>query len=297
MSEVLTLKREEWLSLVVVTLALILAFFALQRYSPKPAPIYGQPHFEFTIGEDELKNPLAVAVYKDVIAVASSDEGAVKIYSSDGKLMKSIKIAAGAYPSSLAFSDNGTLYIGDLANKMIYKSNVLLNPKPEKLKLKKSVRPQALGILNDKLFVFDGVTQKLKLIDNSLKAVDFIKDKSFRLSYANGVYGAGDKLYVSDSNGRRVLKLDSDGGYLGTLKNFSLPRGIAVDSLNRLHVVDTFAHTVKVFGPDGNFLFNYGSEGNAEDQLYFPNGLAINSVKGKIYITDKGNNRLQVWSW
>lgn len=297
MSEALSLRKEEWLSLIAITLILILAFFALKAYSPKPVSISGSPRFEFSIGQGELKNPLSVATYKDIVAVTSSDEGAVKIYSSDGKLMKSIKIAKKAYPSSLAFSENGTLYIGDLANKAVYKGNVLFNAQLEKLKLKKSLRPQAIAVINSNIFIYDGISQKLKILDSSMQAADFIKDKSFRLSYANGIYGEGNSLYVSDSNGRRVLKLDSKGNYHGTLKNFSLPRGIAVDSLNRLHVVDTFAHSVKVFSSEGNFLFNYGSEGSAEDELYFPNGLAIDSVKGKIYITDKGNNRLQVWGW
>lgn len=295
-SKFFKLRKEEWLILAGISLVLVLLFFALQSFSPKPVSIAGEPHFESSIGRGELKNPLAVAIYKNIVAVTSSDEASIKIFSVEGKLIKQIKIAK-SYPSSLAFNDNGMLFVGDLANKAIYKIQVLLNSKVEKLKLKSSLTPQAIAVLNGNLFVYDGAAQKLKIIKADLRTVDFIKDKSFKLSYANGIYADGNNVYISDSNGRRVLKLDASGNYHGTLKNFSLPRGVAVDSLSRLHVVDTFAHTVKVFAPEGRILFNYGSEGSEDINFYFPNGLAIDSIKGKIYITDKGNSRLQVWGW
>ena len=298
MSKMLRLKQREWLSLIVVTLALILSLFALQRFGTKTVSIKGKPHFESFIGVGQLDNPMAVAVYRNFVAVTSSADARVKLYNLDGSLFKQVKLPnPEAYPASLAFDTGGTLFIGDLADRAVYKSSVLNGSDSlEKLKIK-AIQPLALAVSGDDLLVFDGKSQRLMKIGDDLKPVNVVKDKGIKIGYANGIYFDNRKLYLSDSTGRRVLRFSAAGTYTGTLKDFSLPRGLAVDGLQRLHVVDTFSHAVKVFSESGKFLFKYGKEGNKRGQFYFPNSLAIDSSKGKIFIADKGNNRVQVWGW
>lgn len=299
MTEVLNLKKYEWLSLAAIALLLAVAIYALQVFTQKSLLIGGEPHFEAVIGKSELKYPMDVAVYKDKIAVTSSAGGNVKLYKTNQQLYKTIELEKGAYPASLAFNKNGILYIGDIENKVLYKSSALIgSSKAEKLKLKKAVKPLALAAINTRLVIFDGDSQKIKIMDSDLRVSDFSQDKDVKLNYSNGIANDGEYVYVSDSNGRSVLRFDQKGNFTGDrLTNFSLPRGIAVDKIGRLHIVDTFAHTIKVFNKEGRFLFNYGSEGSTSSKLYLPNSIAIDSSKGKIYIADKGNNQVKVWSW
>jgi DNA-binding beta-propeller fold protein YncE len=231
------------------------------------------------------------------VAVTSTSDASVKLYAGNGNLINSIKLSAKAYPASLTFDKNGNLYIGDLAREAIYKASAFGGSLPSKMKIKGKIKPLSLTFSSKGLLVFDARTQTVKVIGNNLEITDFIKDKDIKPRYANGLFSDKKGVYVSDSNNRKVLRFDIGGRYHGTLKSFSLPRGLAVDAVNRMHVVDTFAHTVKVFNSSGKFLFNYGKEGSSKGQLYYPNSLAIDSAKGKIYVADKGNNRLQVWSW
>jgi len=75
---------------------------------------------------------------------------------------------------------------------------------------------------------------------------------------------------------------------------FALPRGIAIDKLGRIHVVDTLKNKVYVFSPTHKFLFTYGQEKN--DSLAYPNGIFIDRDTGLIFVTDRLNERITVWA-
>ena len=81
-----------------------------------------------------------------------------------------------------------------------------------------------------------------------------------------------------------------------------MPRGMSIDSDNRLYISDTAAHIIKVYQLEvGNsslpkYIGSFGEEGQLDGAFAFPNGLTTDS-RSRIYITDRENNRLQVWSY
>ena len=77
-------------------------------------------------------------------------------------------------------------------------------------------------------------------------------------------------------------------------EDFSFPGGISIDEEDRLWIVDTFRHQVKVFKTNGAFLFQFGTFGKGSGQLFFPVDIALDQY-GKIYVLEKGANRLQVF--
>jgi len=291
------LKGTEWLSLAAIAVFLTGSLIVFQNFGTETKSILGKPFFEKTIApKGTLKNPLSVVVFKDKIIATSSSDAQVKIFSNKGKEMASAQLENDSYPTSLALHKDGTLFVA--TKNAIYKGSVFLNLKNmEKVKIKGDYQPLAVAVHKDTLLVFDGLSQKLRILNKVKNKLDDFTEKKLSLSYVNGIISEGDSVYVADSNGRRVVRLDSNGKYKVSLKNFSLPRGIAIDSFKRLHVVDTFANTIKVFDQKGKFLFNYGEEGNGSGHVYLPNGIAIDSKQGKVYVADKGNNRIQVWSW
>ena len=130
-----------------------------------------------------------------------------------------------------------------------------------------------------------------------------------RLSFPNGI--AIDKkggIYVGDSNNGRVVIVDAAGNLAATINrgvgqgDLGLPRGIAIDTSNRLYVVDTSAHAVKVYligaskSPLPRYIGSFGEEGQLDGTFEYPNGVAIDS-RARIYVTDRENNRVQVWSY
>ena len=116
--------------------------------------------------------------------------------------------------------------------------------------------------------------------------------------YPNGVALAGDRIYVADSVTNRLQVFDKQGQYLAEMVGFSLPRGLLVDGMDRLHIVETTGQQVTVYEakPDGKRLFSFGDEGTEGGQFLFPNAIAADS-QGRLYITDRVNNRVQVWAY
>ncbi len=129
------------------------------------------------------------------------------------------------------------------------------------------------------------------------------------LSFPNGVAvdDAG-YAYVTDSNNGRLLVFAPDGSVVATVSrgsgsgNLGLPRGVAVDGQGRVYVVDTSGQGVFVYGQykegaDGlEFLGSFGSQGVSDGAFSYPNGISVDD-RGRLYVADSGNDRVQLWSY
>jgi DNA-binding beta-propeller fold protein YncE len=107
----------------------------------------------------------------------------------------------------------------------------------------------------------------------------------------------GDRLFVTDSVGARVLCLDSRGRRIwtrGREDGFERPTGI-VGAGNRLHVVDTLGHRIVTLSPEGRVLGTFGSRGGEPGQLNFPTNIARDR-EGLLYVSDSMNFRVQIFS-
>ncbi len=113
------------------------------------------------------------------------------------------------------------------------------------------------------------------------------------------------RIIVSDGNNGRLSVWDEQGRFLfhfgvgsgdGAL---NLPRGMAIDAKDRLHVVDAVGQNVRVYdfsGENPEFLYAFGVIGSQSGQFNYPNDIALD-VSGRLYIADRENNRIQVWSY
>ena len=113
------------------------------------------------------------------------------------------------------------------------------------------------------------------------------------------------RLYVSDGNNGRISVWDVMGDYLYSFglgvgdSALSLPRGIAMDERDRLHVVDTVEQCVKVYDVsdlEPSFLYAFGDWGTEDGQFNYPGDIALDST-GRVYVADRENDRIQVWSY
>jgi DNA-binding beta-propeller fold protein YncE len=94
------------------------------------------------------------------------------------------------------------------------------------------------------------------------------------------------RVYVLRPDGTLVRWFGQKGG---SASDLMFPAHLAIDGKGRIWVGDITG--VKVFGPDGVYLFRLGSEGDAGVAL--PGGLAYGD--GKIYVTDTINHRALVF--
>jgi DNA-binding beta-propeller fold protein YncE len=101
--------------------------------------------------------------------------------------------------------------------------------------------------------------------------------------------GMDTRVVAFDGVGNSLFTLGSDTG------EFILPNDIAVNSSGEIYVADSKAHSIKVYDPEGHFLFHFGSEGTNEGQFLFPAGIAIYSEGDEVYVTDQVNGCVEIF--
>lgn len=111
-------------------------------------------------------------------------------------------------------------------------------------------------------------------------------------------------FYVSDGNKSRISEWTADMKYktfFGFGSNtgaLNLPRGTWMGARNCLYVADGVGGLVRVYnvsGAEPAFAFELGGFGVAEGQFNYPVDVVIDGT-GRLYVADRGNNRIQVWS-
>jgi len=111
--------------------------------------------------------------------------------------------------------------------------------------------------------------------------------------------------YVSDSNNGRISVWTPEQIYTtffgmgSTDQSLNLPRGMWMNAKDQLHVVDNVGQYVRVYdvsGKEPTYLANFGDYGTEEGEFNFPNDICMDGT-GRLYIADRENNRIQVWSY
>ncbi len=106
------------------------------------------------------------------------------------------------------------------------------------------------------------------------------------------------RVYVSDGNASRVLVISPRGTAIigdsgpGAL---ALPRGMAIAN-GRLFVVDARGNRVVVFAAGDQPTYLYGFGDSSSDPLAYPNAVAVDR-SGRVYVADRANDRVQVWTY
>jgi DNA-binding beta-propeller fold protein YncE len=129
-----------------------------------------------------------------------------------------------------------------------------------------------------------------------------------QFNFPNGIaVDSHSDVNVADSNNGRLLIFNAAGKALATINpgigdgDLGLPRGVAVDESGRLYVVDTADHQVRVYligssTTTPKYVASFGTEGQLDGTFEYPNGIATDK-RAHIYVTDRENNRVQVWGY
>jgi DNA-binding beta-propeller fold protein YncE/predicted Ser/Thr protein kinase len=158
---------------------------------------------------------------------------------------------------------------------------------------------------NDMVVISDPENYRLQLLDIRGQVKNVLGRHGTRPGEFRSPYGvacdANDRIYVIDYGRPQVQVLDKDGisrlqfGSRGADGGqFSIPRGIGVAADGRIIVADTLNHRLQIFDPQGNLLLMFGNKGSGHGQFMGPETLAVDN--NELYVLDKGNNRVQVFS-
>lgn len=213
-----------------------------------------------------------------------------------------------AQPGGVGVLPDGTLLVSDIANARIWRYSPEGSFLGDFLSAQERERshlsaPLGISVGEGEVLVTDVEDQTVKVFAPGGRFLRQLGEGGFRpgqLSFPNAVAVGNDRrVFVADSNNRRVQVLSPTGEPLGVIdqaadaEGLRLPRGLALDRLGRLHVVDTFGQAVFIYR-DGTYEAAYG-RGLGEEQLSLPEGIAAG--EDRIVISDGGNRRLLVYAY
>jgi len=221
-------------------------------------------------GAEHVPVYVAIDPTSGEVYVSDRPTGSVYVYDREGAYQREFRPAEainGWQPLGLAFDAGGNLYVTDLSG-----------------------------------------TQRVLKFDPTGKLV-LTLGADEGLLFPNGVaVDKNGRVYVTDSNNGRLLVFEPDGEIVGKIGrgagsgNLGLPRGIAADNSGRVFVVDSSGQGVLVYATleDGQqqpeHLGFFGGHGVADGQFAFPMGIAVDG-RGRVYVADTANDRIQVWSY
>ena len=142
--------------------------------------------------------------------------------------------------------------------------------------------------------------------DPSINAFGVEGQENGQLSFPQvAVQGNDGNFYVSDGNNARIsvwagdMQYKTFFGFGSKAGSTNLPRGLWLANRNCLHLADAVAGLVRVYdisGAEPTFAFEFGGFGIAEGQFNYPIDVFVDET-GRVFVADRENNRIQVWSY
>ena len=117
--------------------------------------------------------------------------------------------------------------------------------------------------------------------------------------------GPDDTVYLTDRDAHQILLYNTDGNLQSTLGNrhqaamqapFNHPADICVAPSGELYVADGYGNSsVHRFNAAGEYMGSFGSPGSGPGQFRVPHSVSA-SLDGRVYVADRENNRVQVFT-
>lgn len=154
--------------------------------------------------------------------------------------------------------------------------------------------------LDSKVFVVDVSAAAIHIFDLTTREYKQFSDIGEHEKLANpvGLALVEDKIYVVDSQLRKVFVFDKEGGYEFSFGHGELERpcGIAYSpNEDLIYVSDSARHVINVFSPNGKLMWHIGSRGSEQGMLNFPTHLWVDHW-GQLYVSDTLNYRIQIFT-
>lgn len=172
------------------------------------------------------------------------------------------------------------------------------------IQLPKNAEPVGLDFNTNHLILSDRRHHQILVIHRSTNHISYIGSKGKKMGqfqFPGPIQMLdNEKLIVSDIlNGRVVgttlgnplqFRIAQFGVNLGSVYR---PKGIAIDSNNRIWVVDGYTGTIQAFREDGDYL-GVGTQKGETIHLTTPTGMYIDK-QNQIWIVESFQNRVSVW--
>jgi DNA-binding beta-propeller fold protein YncE len=125
------------------------------------------------------------------------------------------------------------------------------------------------------------------------------RDGNVWVADAQSEAGKGQQVLKLSPSGAVLMRLGIAGTATAELAGFNQPTSIAIAPNGDIFVAEGHAPSngnsrIMKFASDGRFLATWGSKGTGSGEFMGPHGLAFDS-KGRLFVADRGNNRVMVF--
>lgn len=322
-----TVKKVVMLALLLLLLLLVLwatYYYVNNRRLPIPniggtsaEEMVAPPEYLYSIsgppGANALTRPVGVAVTEDDLVFATDTEaGVVRVYTTEGRYRSTISDQLEA-PAHVAVGPDGNIYVSDRRVRAI----LVFTPQGQFVRKIAPSKPDSdtwsplamtwdgdgnlyatdVGQTNGhRVIVFRPDGTELRRFGKTARA-NQISDFPGDFYFPNGIVVAKDgRLFVGDSNNRRIQVFAADGTFDYLIRTSGIPRGLVIDKQDRLYAIDALAHSADVYTLKGERIVSFGGQGVGPGEFRYANDVALDTV-GHIYISDRENHQIQVWAW
>jgi DNA-binding beta-propeller fold protein YncE len=299
------MKMEIWrIFLVITVLCLPMTSFSAETVKLR----YVQSVYSDDKGGG-FRQPEGVACNdKSGVIVGDTGNGRLLQYTFQERVLKGgteIKIPQLSNPIRIQMNSKGEIFVLDGKQRRI----VQLNPGGE---FKGNLSPEGIPApfsfiarsfkvdSKDNIFILDILSARVLIVSPDGKYqrhINFPKDHGFFSDLAVDFKG---NILLVDSTKAMVFSAGKDAKEFSPLTKslreyLNFPTSLTTDSRGTIYVVDENGAGIVILGQDGSFLGRQLSMGWNEGLLYYPSQVCIND-KGELFIADRGNSRVQIFT-
>ena len=214
----------------------------------------------------------------------------------------------------LAFERTKSLHQNELQNSPIksFHENVILQVNTELKSIETPIEPKMVSFECDSNKMFAELNSLGKLVEKVRSGIDYKSKKQPLVSVCEKGKGMGQlycprgvtvdnetgNIYIADTENNCVKVFDSTGKHLFKFGDnedegkmyFPLSVAICGDRI----LISQSNHCILNYQLSGKFISKIGKFGNGELEFRCPHGLTIDESNGNIYVSDYGNNRIQI---
>ncbi|OHB29058.1 MAG: hypothetical protein A2X84_02995 [Desulfuromonadaceae bacterium GWC2_58_13] len=250
-----------------------------------------------------IDRPIAIAIDEENkrYYVVDAVGGTLISFDSDGKHLAAFN-AGGELkqPVAMAKGLRGMLWVIERSTNQLF----YVNPKEQEVRKFPLSYPDGSLIFPARLAVDS--QGRLLVLDRMRGAVVRLDDNlKVEQSFVGGQGSKGfvdfkvrkDGLWALDGLAGKVYRFAEDGtsSVVALETRLEFPVSLEIDDAGQLYVLDRHAGSVAVFGPRGDFRFDFLGRGKRHGRLWYPSQLLFD-WEGRLCVVDEGNNRVDIFS-
>lgn len=254
-----------------------------------------------------LRYPEGVACNEEYVLVADTGNDRLVKYPYQDGVVKDAEFEIPLNSPAIAhINSKGEIFALDLDRRIqIFGSDGTpkesLSPENSPVSRKKMV-PRSFTIdQNDNIYILDIYEEVVLVLDSGsgyIRHIPFPENFGFLSDLAVDNRGA---IFLVDSVKAAIFKAEPEAEEFvqltqGLKEYVNFPTYLSLDSQGIMYLVDKHGGNLVLLNRDGEFLRHKFAYGWLESQLHYPAQLCISEVGGAIFIADRSNSRVQMFS-